>query len=252
MAMKIGLFVSCYVNELYPDVAMATLELLEAYGLEVTYPMEQTCCGQLLANNGHSAGACQAEQRFAHVFAPFDYVVGPSSSCVAHVRKHAQPELKRNAQYQNVANKTFELIEFLQTVLKVEALPTPVSFPHVVSVHQSCHGLRDIHHGAASELNIPYFSRLERALSWVDDVTVVLPERRDECCGFGGSFAVEQPAVSVAMGQDRVAQHQATGAHFIVGADASCLMHMQAIARYNGAPIRPVHIAQILTGRGGV
>lgn len=248
--MKIGLFVSCYVNELFPEVAMATLALLEGYGLDVHYPLAQTCCGQLLTNNGHVKGACKAERHFAEVFRDFDYVVGPSSSCVAHVRKHPTLASKHSPEYQRVASHTFEVVEFLQTILKVEALPVPVSFPHVVSIHQSCHGLRDLHHGAASELNIPYFSRLERILGLVEDVTVVMPERRDECCGFGGTFATEQAAVSVAMGQDRVAQHVATGAEFIVGADASCLMHMQAVAARQGVGIRPIHIVEILTGRG--
>ncbi len=248
--MKIGLFVSCYINELYPDVAMAALELLESFGLDVDYPSEQTCCGQLLTNNGHVKGACQAERHFADVFAPYDYVVGPSSSCVAHLRKHPTAESKNDPKYQAVSAKTFEIIEFLQDVLKVKQLPAPVSFPHTVSIHQSCHGLRELGHAAPSELNIPYFSRLENILKLVDDITVKTPERRDECCGFGGTFSVTEAAVSTVMGQDRVAQHLATGAQYIVGADSSCLMHMGAVARKQGTPIKTVHIVEILTGRG--
>ena len=248
--MKVALFISCYVNELYPDVAMASLELLEGYGLEVEYPLAQTCCGQPLVNNGDLKGACQAEAHFADVFKGYDYIVAPSGSCVAHIKKHATQASKSDPNYVAVASKTYEIIEFLQEILKVTHLPKSVSFPHTVSIHQSCHGLRALHHATPSELQLPYHSRLASILALVDDIVVKTPERVDECCGFGGTFCMDEPAVSVAMGQDRVAQHQATGATYIVGADSSCLMHMGAIAKAQNAPVRARHIVEILTGRG--
>ncbi|WP_024303896.1 (Fe-S)-binding protein [Pseudogulbenkiania sp. MAI-1] len=249
--MKVGLFIPCFVNELFPHVAMATLELLEGYGVEVAYPMEQSCCGQPLANNGDSAGACDAALRFTAVFKDFDYVVAPSGSCVAHVTHHYPWYIADNADFQRLKPRVYEIVEFLQDVLKVDRLPKPVHFPHKVSIHQSCHGLRELHHASPSELMIPYQSRLERILQLVDGIEIGLPERRDECCGFGGTFSVDEAEVSVAMGRDRVAQHEATGAEYIVGADPSCLMHMGGIIRHNGRPIRPLHVVEILTGRGG-
>jgi len=249
--MKVALFIPCFVNELYPHVAMATAELLQGYGVDVHYPLAQSCCGQPLSNNGDSQGACSAAQRFTGIFKDYDYVVSPSGSCTAYVKHHYPWYIADNADYQALQPRIYEIVEFLQDVLKVEKLPKPVYFPHTVSIHQSCHGLRELGHAAPSELMIPYQSRLERILQLVDGIEVKQPERRDECCGFGGTFSVDEPEVSVAMGEDRVAQHEATGAQFIVGADPSCLMHMGGIIRHRCRPIRPLHIVEILTGRGG-
>lgn len=248
--MKIGLFIPCFINELFPHVAMATLELLESLGCEVDYPLQQSCCGQPLANNGDSKGACDAAKRFTDVFHQYDYVVAPSGSCVSHVTHHYDWYIPDNRDYQQLKPKVYEIIEFLQDVLKVEKLPKPVYFPHKVSIHQSCHGLRELHHASPSELMMPYHSRLEDILKLVDGVEVLLPERRDECCGFGGTFCVDEPELSTAMGEDRIAQHEATGAEYIVGADPSCLMHMGGIIRHQVKQIRPLHIVEILTGRG--
>ncbi|MFC3530626.1 (Fe-S)-binding protein [Vogesella facilis] len=249
--MKVALFIPCFVNELYPHVAMATAELLEGYGISVEYPLAQSCCGQPASNNGDSQGACEAAQRFTAIFKDYDYIVSPSGSCTSHVKHHYGWYIADNADYQRLQPKVYEIVEFLQDVLQVAKLPKPVYFPHPVSIHQSCHGLRQLGHAAPSELMIPYHSRLERILQLVDGVDVRLPERRDECCGFGGTYSVDEPEVSVAMGEDRVAQHEATGAEYIVGADPSCLMHMGGIIRHQGRPIRPLHIVEILTGRGG-
>lgn len=244
--MKIGLFIPCHVNELYPHIAIATLELLEGYGLDVDYPLSQTCCGQPLFNNGDVKGATAAASRFCDIFSGYDYVVSPSSSCISHVGAHYPPA---TPSYASLQPRIYEIVEFLQDVLKVEALPKPVYFPHKVSIHQSCHGLRTRKHATASELMLPYQSRLERILALVDGITLTQPERRDECCGFGGTYCVDEPEVSVVMGEDRVAGHAATGAEFIVGAEASCLMHMGGIIRHQHASIRTIHIVEILAGR---
>lgn len=249
--MRVALFVPCFVNELFPQVAMATAELLEGYGLDVDYPDGQSCCGQPLSNNGDAAGARAAALRFTRLFAGYDYVVSPSGSCTAYVAHHYDWYLDGDPDYQRLQPKLFELVEFLQDVLHVESLPRPVRFPHVVSIHQSCHGLRQLGHATPSELMLPYQSRLERILQLVDGVTVRLPERRDECCGFGGTYCLDEPEVSVVMGEDRVAQHEATGAEYIVGADAACLMHMGGIIRHRGRAIRPLHIAELLNGSVG-
>ncbi|MXR37255.1 (Fe-S)-binding protein [Craterilacuibacter sinensis] len=244
--MKIGLFIPCHVNALTPHIAIATLELLEAYGLDVDYPMAQTCCGQPLFNNGDLKGAAAAAHRFSQLFAGYDYVVAPSSSCVSHTACHYPPHTPGYAALQP---RIYEIVEFLQDVLNVSALPKPVYFPHKVSIHQSCHGLRQRNHATASELMLPYQSRLERILALVDGITLTQPQRRDECCGFGGTFCVDEADVSVAMGQDRIAGHAATGAEFIVGAEASCLMHMGGILRHQHGTLRTLHIVEILNGK---
>jgi L-lactate dehydrogenase complex protein LldE len=140
--------------------------------------------------------------------------------------------------------KLYEICEFLHDVLKVEALPG--RFPHKVSVHNSCHGVRKLHLSSASELMVPRYSKLKKLLSMTEGVEVFEPAKVDECCGFGGMFSIEEPSVSVCMGQDKLKNHLATGAEYITGADSSCLMHLQGIAKREHMPIRFIHIAQIL------
>jgi L-lactate dehydrogenase complex protein LldE len=246
--LKVGLFVPCYVNELFPQVALATLELLEACGVAPVYPLAQSCCGQPLTNNGDAVGARAAAEHFIEVFKDFDYVVAPSASCVSQVR-HRFPWVVDDDDFRRLAPRVYEIVEFLQDVLQLERLPRAVHFPHKVSIHQSCHGLRELQHASASELMIPWHSRLERILRLVDGIELSVPARRDECCGFGGTFSVDEADVSLAMGRDCLVRHAATGAEYIVGADSSCLMHLGGIGRHQGNVIRPVHVVEILSGR---
>ena len=139
-----------------------------------------------------------------------------------------------------------EICEFIHDILRPTSLP--VKFPHKVSLQNSCHGARLLHLSSASELNIPHYNKLRNLLSLVEGCEVVEPERVDECCGFGGMFAVEEHSVSGQMGRDKVHRHVATGAEYIVGADCSCLMHQRGIIEREHLPIRTLHIAQILAG----
>lgn len=241
--MKIGLFIPCYVDALYPEVGVATYKLLKSLGLDVYYPEEQTCCGQPMGNAGFETKAVPLAQKYDQLFRNFDYVVAPSASCAAYVRCF-HPNMLKGHQCE-AAGKTVDLVEFLHDVLKVTSLPA--RFPHKVSIHNSCHGVRELGLSSPSERNVPKYNKVADLLKLVNGIELVEPERPDECCGFGGMFAVEEQAVSRRMGIDKVKRHIATGAEYVTGPDSSCLLHMQGIADKEHLPMRFIHIAQILT-----
>lgn len=241
--MKIGLFIPCYVDALYPEAGVATYKLLTSIGLDVDYPMGQTCCGQPMANAGFETMGESLARRMDEQFAGYDYVVAPSASCAAFIRLN-YPHILKDGHKCRMAGKTTDVVEFLHDIIKVKSLPG--RFPHVVSIHNSCHGVRELGLSSPSERNIPRFSKIKNLLSLVDGITVKEPERPDECCGFGGMFSVEEPDVSVQMGTDKVERHIATGAEYVTGPDSSCLMHMQGIARRKNLPIKFIHVVEIL------
>lgn len=244
--MRIGLFIPCFMNELYPDASMATLKILQSLDLDVHYPMEQTCCGQAQANTGCAHEASQLAHRFLKIFKDYDYVVAPSGSCVAMVRENYAQFLDGKEGFNHLKTNTFELIEFLHDIIKPERIP--VQFAHKVGIHNSCHGHRELRMASMSERNEPSFSKIESILSKVEGIEFVELERKDECCGFGGTFCVSEEAMSSAMGLDRVNDHLQAGAEVITGIDMSCLMHMQGIIDRQKMPIKTMHIAQILAG----
>ena len=244
--MRIGLFVPCYVDAFEPEVGIATLELLERFGLDVEYPYDQTCCGQPMTNTGCHQEAAATEALFVKNFTGFDYVVAPSGSCVHQVREHLTA-IPQTEEVRRVRESTFELVEFLHDVLKVEALPW-ARFPHKVAYHANCNALRGIKHARPSELNLPYFSKPLNLLKKVAGVELVNLARPDECCGFGGTFSVFEPAVSAKMGYDKVADQKRAGADYVISADSSCLMHQKGCAERLGLPLKYIHIAQVLNG----
>ena len=240
--MKIGLFIPCYVDVVYPEVGVATYKLLKHLGLDVDYPLNQTCCGQPMANAGFEKQAIPLAEKFEEKFKGFDYVVAPSVSCTAFVKLNYPRLLNHECE---TAKKAMDVVEFLHDVVKVQQrLGT---FPHKVSLHNSCHGVRELGLSSPSEENIPRFNKIKDLLELVDGIQVVEPERPDECCGFGGMFAVEEQAVSRRMGIDKVKRHIATGAEYVTGPDSSCLMHMQGVAEKEQLPIKFIHVAQILS-----
>ncbi|WP_026063409.1 (Fe-S)-binding protein [Pedobacter arcticus] len=243
--MKVALFIPCYVDQFYPNVAIATLELLEKYGCEVSYPKNQTCCGQPMANSGfeHLTGGC--DRNFVNNFKGYDYIVAPSGSCVLHIREHLHDE-DDPEEAKKIRETTYELISFLTDILKVKELNA--SFPHKVGMHQSCHGLRGLKLAQMSELNAPDFSKPAQLLNMVKDIEIIHLGRVDECCGFGGTFCVAEEAVSVKMGQDRVADHIQHEAEYITGVDMSCLMHMEGILKRQKSNVKIIHLAEILNG----
>ncbi len=246
--MRVGLFIPCYIDQLYPDVGMATLELLERCGCEVEFPEEQTCCGQPMANTGCWDDARPLAEKFLRLFADYEAVVCPSGSCVAMVTHHYAQLLDGRSGLEELAAKTFELTQFLVEVSKLERLEE-VSFPHRVGLHHSCHGLRELRLGSSSERREPPFSFAGQLLSLVEGIELVDLERPDECCGFGGTFAVTEEAVSCMMGRDRIHDHRQAGAEVITAGDMSCLMHLDGLIRRDGTPLPVMHIAQILAGR---
>lgn len=239
--MRIGLFIPCYVDAVYPEVGIATYKLLKHLGLEVEYPENQTCCGQPMANAGFERQAVPLAQKFEEKFKGYDYIVAPSVSCTAFVRINYPRLLDHECQ---TAQKAMDVVEFLHDVVKVkQRLGT---FPHKVSLHNSCHGVRELGLSSPSEMHVDKFNKIKDLLQLVDGINVVEPERPDECCGFGGMFSIEETAISAQMGRDKVERHIATGAEYITGPDCSCLMHMAGVAHKQGLKIGFKHVVEIL------
>jgi len=241
---NIALFIPCYVDQFYPKVAIATLELLEKLGCQVTYPMGQTCCGQPMANAGYERDTIATTKHFIRVFKDFDYIVAPSGSCVLHVKEHAPAIDGMEKEQSELHDKIFELSEFLVDVLKIEAIKG--SYPHKVGFHASCHGQRGLRLSSSSELQQNPFNKARQLMVNLEGLEWVELDRKDECCGFGGTFAVTEEALSIQMGKDRLADHQVHGAEILTGGDMSCIMHLQGIAKRNGSKLQYKHFAEIL------
>ena len=244
--MKVGLFIPCYVDQFYPDVGIATYELLLKLGCDVRFPMKQTCCGQPMANSGYEHLGRGCDANFVTNFAEFDYIVCPSGSCTMHVKEHLHDE--KNKEFSiHMRTLVFELTEFIIDILKVETIMG--NFPHKVGLHQSCHGQRGLNLSQMSELNEPYFSKPEQLLKGIKGLELASLTRKDECCGFGGTFCVTEEAISVKMGVDRIKDHEEKQVEFITGGDMSCLMHLEGILRRQNSSIKTIHIAEILNSK---
>ncbi len=243
--MKVALFVPCYIDQFYPQVAIATLQLLRKLEITVDFPREQTCCGQPIANAGYEHYTAATVRNFCESFSGYDYIVGPSGSCVFHVKHHFHGEANK-AGIEQIQKNIYELSEFLTDVLKVEKIDA--QFPEKVGLHQSCHGLRGLRLGNSSEQVVAQYSKTRRLLEMVEGLQLVDLDRPDECCGFGGTFAVSQAAMSTRIGEDRIADHQRNGAAVITATDMSCLMHLDGLLRRQKSNIRVMHFAEILNG----
>jgi L-lactate dehydrogenase complex protein LldE len=254
--MRVALFIPCYIDQFFPDVAWATLELLERCGCRVEFPDGPTCCGQPMANTGCTADARPLAEQFLKAYRDAEYVVCPSGSCTAMVTHHYDELLTGQAGYEDLQRRCFELTQFLVEVVRLDRLEG-VRFPHRVGLHNSCHGLRELRLGRSSEQMTPDFSTARALLGLVEGLDLVELDRPDECCGFGGTFAVTEEAVSCMMGRDRIHDHRQAGADVIVAGDMSCLMHLDGLIRRearqtNEGPdrrLRVMHIAQVLRGR---
>ncbi len=243
--MKVALFVPCYVDQFYPQVAVAALQLLAKLGVRAEFPPRQTCCGQPMANSGCEQAAQPVYRHFVDVFQDYDYVVGPAGSCVYHVRRHFDT-LDQTPAVVRVRRNTVELFDFITRVLGVDQIAG--RFPYQVGLHLSCHGQRGLHLATASELTPVRDGQLRRLLSGLDGLTLTELDRNDECCGFGGTFCVSEAAISARMGQDRVADHLRHGTQVLTGGDMSCLLHLEGIVRRRKLPLRVLHAAEILNG----
>lgn len=240
----VALFIPCYVDQFYPQVGIATLELLEKLGCKVSFPAGQTCCGQPLANAGYQRDTAGTTRHFIELFGGYDYVVAPSGSCVLHIKEHAPSIPGMEKEQAELHHKIFELTEFITDVLKIEKLEG--KFPHRVGYHSSCHGQRGLRLSSSSELNQTPFNKARRLLANLEGLEWVELSRTDECCGFGGTFAVTEEALSVRMGKDRLEDHAEHQTEILTGGDMSCIMHLQGIATREKRPLKFLHIAEIL------
>jgi L-lactate dehydrogenase complex protein LldE len=245
--MRVGLFIPCYIDQFYPQVGMATLKILNRFPeIEVVFPEAQTCCGQPMANTGCNEQTRPLAERFLELFSEFDHVVSPSGSCVSMVRHHYENYFHNDSGFNKLQHHIWELCEFLHDVMKVDSMPHP--FPHRVGLHSSCHGLRELRLDSCSERMGSQVSKVRSLLELVPQIQLVDLSRPDECCGFGGTFAVAEEGVSVMMGRDRIQDHTNAGAEVITATDSSCLMHLEGLIRRSKQGVRTMHIAEILAG----
>jgi L-lactate dehydrogenase complex protein LldE len=244
--MRVALFVPCYVDQLRPDVGLAALTLLEGWGAEVDFPEQQTCCGQPLLNTGAASEARPLALRFLDIFEGYDHIVVPSASCAATVRRHYGSLLagtSRVSSFADVTDRVWEVCAFLREVLELDT--SAGHYAHRVGLHASCHALRDLRQGGASErMDAPAGNPARELLGPIEGLELVEPSRGDDCCGFGGTFALEEAAVSSLMGEDRLAAHR--DAEVIASSDVSCLLHLEAIARRNGDAVEVRHVVEIV------
>ena len=245
--MRVGLFIPCYIDQFYPDVGMATAELLESLDCEVDFPSAQTCCGQPMANTGCTEETRPLAHKFVRIFKDYDYVVCPSGSCVSMVTHHYADYFDQDADYLAIQGKTKELCEFLTDIVQVDRFSHP--FPYRVGLHSSCHGLRELHLDPCTERMGSQPSKVRHLLEKVPEIELATLERTDECCGFGGTFAVNEEGVSILMGRDRIADHLQAGTQVMTATDMSCLMHLEGILKRQRQSMAIMHIAQILVGR---
>lgn len=239
--MRVGLFVTCLVDVMRPEIGMATVKLLESAGCEVEVPMNQTCCGQPGFNSGDTGAARALALKMLAEFEGFDYIVAPSGSCGGMIRCH-YPELFHDDpdirnRIEALASRTYELTSFLHDVLKIERLPG--EFEGEVTYHDSCSGLR--------ELGVQRQPRALMALNPKIRVTEMKDARA--CCGFGGTFAVKYGDVSAAIADTKLDDASATGARCLVMGDLGCMLHLEGRMRRRGDDTtRVLHIAQVLAG----
>lgn len=240
---RVALFVPCYIDQVYPQVAIATFELLTKLGLNVEYPTNQTCCGQPIGNAGYECELDTVSNRFIDQFSAFDAVISPSGSCV-HFVKAQYSFIDQSDDVKHVRKHIYELCDYLTNVLTINDFKG--RFPHRVGIHYSCHSLRGLNSGKPSEIIGEEQSNIQSLLETVQDLLLVHPERRDECCGFGGTFSVDESAVSVKMGKDRCGDFENINAEYITSTDMSCLMHLDGILKQANSNTQVMHVAEIL------
>ena len=226
---RVGLFITCVNDALFPETPKAVVRILERLGYDVDFPVAQTCCGQMHANSGYKKDAAKLADAFERIFEPYDAIVTPSGSCAAMVRDQ-YPHLTGNA---GIGGRVHELSEFLIDVAGVEDVGA--RFPHTVTYHPTCHGTRALGLG----------DKPLRLLRAVRDIDLVDLPAADQCCGFGGTFALKNSDVSTAMLADKCRHAADTGAEYLAAADNSCLTHIGGGISRAGGP-RPIHYAEIL------
>jgi L-lactate dehydrogenase complex protein LldE len=242
--LRASLFITCFNDTLFPQTGIATTRLLERLGHEVDFPEEQTCCGQMHANTGYAQEAIPLVRRFVRAFADAEVVVSPSASCVGMVRDQypklaelsGDPGLAREVEA--LRPRVLELSELL--VDRLGLTDVGAYYPHRVTYHPTCHGLRGLRLG----------NRPLALLRAVDGIDLVELPQAEECCGFGGTFAVKNADTSAAMLADKLRTIAETNAEVCTAGDNSCLMHIGGGLSRQGAATRAVHLAEILASTG--
>lgn len=241
--MKVSLFVTCLSDLFFPEVGKSVVRILERSGVEVDFPLSQTCCGQPAYNSGYVKDARKAAKQTIQAFESSEYVVAPSGSCASMVR-HYYPKMLRDdpawsAKAEQLAGKTYEFTEFLVRVLETDDVGA--EWNDTAAYHQSCHMSRGL--GVRSE-PLQLLSRVG-GLSMKE-----LPYCQD-CCGFGGTFASKMSAISEAMVDEKIRHLESTGANTLIGSDMGCLMNIAGRLRRTGKNIQTMHVAEVLAkGRG--
>jgi L-lactate dehydrogenase complex protein LldE len=241
MSRKVSLFVPCFVDQLLPQVAVDTVKVLRRVGCDVEFREAQTCCGQPAFNTGYWDDARPCAERFVRVFHDAETIVCPSGSCTTMVRNFYPELLKASAMRSDAiaaGQRTYELSEFLVKVAGITDVGAV--FPHTVTYHAACHGLRELH------LQQEPLALLRA----VKGLTLVDMPRHDECCGFGGTFATKFADISAAMGQSKAENVVASGAEYVTAIDPSCLMHVQGMLEKNKFAAKTIHLASILASQG--
>jgi len=238
--MRVTLFVQCLVDSLYPEVGEAMMVLFNRLGLSVSVPVDQTCCGQPAFNAGYRKAARAAARRFIEIFEDAEAIVCPSGSCVAMVRHH-YPELfsgedKWVDRAVRVGQRTFEFSQYLVDVLGIDDVGA--RYDGTVTYHDSCHLLRGL--GVAEQPR--------RLIRKIQRAELVEMKDADKCCGFGGTFSVKYPEISVAMVDEKISNIVASGADTVTGCDISCLMNIQGRLSRIGSPVKTIHLAKLLAG----
>lgn len=238
--MRISLFITCFNDTLYPDTGKAMVQLLERLGHSVEFPREQTCCGQMHYNSGYHDEVIPLVRKFIHVFKDAEIVVAPSASCVAMVREFYSEVAKRSGdqelikQVEQLVTKVHELSVFLVEILGIEDVGA--YYPHRVTYHPTCHSMRMLHVGDAPL----------KLLRKVRGIELVSLTDADQCCGFGGTFALKNFDTSVAMAADKVMHINECKAEVCTSIDNSCLMHIGGTLERQGSAIKSIHLAEIL------
>lgn len=237
MAKKVHLFIPCFVDALYPSVGISTVNILKECGCEIIYPQEQTCCGQPAFNSGYFEKAAILANRFLDIFGHSEYVVAPSGSCITMVKNlYGQVDLgsRESKIWQSISPRFFELCEFLMSVMKVNSWKG--TFPAKVTYHDSCHALRELH----------IQNQPRKLLQSIKGLELIEMENSETCCGFGGTFSIKFPAISIAMVKNKSKWIVESGAEIVTSSDSSCLMNINGFLGRNALPVKTMHIAEIL------
>lgn len=245
MPLQVALFVTCLTDQYYPQVGIAVTRILEKFGCEVIFPQDQTCCGQPFFNNGFHKDAADLAKRFIKIFEPYDYIVTPSGSCAAMVREQFHELFHHDPAWSGPSDKvrarTYEFVEFLDKVLKLDVPDLKLKKPGTFTYHYTCHqrglGLKD---------------EAVTLLKKIGGVNYTPLEKADQCCGFGGTFAIKYPAISEAIVDDKIQCIEKTGAQTTICNDAGCTMNIAGMCHRHGVQTNVRHIAEVLAEAMGI